>query len=186
MERSRIWLMALVILSFAPPGLALAEDQFLETLSKLAKREALKQLRTKPIYFSQGAFEGSVQAVEPETRLETEVKDFSLGNDLLTSTVIASGRFKVEGKANGDADLCAICNIKLTVSAEVRFTKEGDQFFVDPKIKDMQIVVAILDISPEQLSGGQELLSSLLNSAFEKNKDKILAEANRRIGKRRF
>ncbi len=186
MERSRIWFMALVILSVAPAALARADDPFLGTLSKLAKREALKQLRTKPIHFAQGTFEGSVQAVEPETRLETEVRDFTLGNDLLTSTVVATGRFKIEGKANDNADLNAFCDVKLTVSAEARFTKEGDQFFIEPKIKDLEILLTIREVSPAQLSGGEELLSSLLNSAFQQNKDKIIAEANRRIGKRRF
>jgi len=186
MERIHLKIVALVLLSLTPIAFARADDNFLDTLSQLAKREVIKQLRTKPIHFVQGAFEGSVQAVDPETRLETTVKDFNLGNDLLTSTLVASGRFKVEGKSKGEAALSVCCDIKLTVSAEARFTKEGEQFFVEPKIKNMEIALAIAEVSPEQLTGGEELLASLLNSAFEKHKEKIIAEANRRIGKRRF
>jgi hypothetical protein len=55
-----------------------------------------------------------------------------------------------------------------------------------PKIKDMTMSLAILEISPINLSGGNELLSSLAMAAFDKNKSKIIAEANKHLGKRPF
>ena len=163
-----------------------ADDQFLTALSKVATREIRKQLRDKQTHFAQGPLEGSVQAIEPESYFDAHVEDFDLGNDLLTSTVSASGRFRIDGKLNREADVGAQFDVKFRIVADIRFTKEGDKFYIEPAIKDMDMTLAILEISPAHLSGGNQLLSNLAMAAFNKNKIKIIAEANRRLGKRPF
>ncbi len=188
MKCLRNGLVVLIILSAATdvaPVLR-ADDQFLGALSKIATREIRKQLRDKPFHFAQGPLEGHVRAVEPDTRLEAEVKGFKLANDLLTSTVAASGRFEVDGKVDQDADISGVFDVKLAIVAEVRFIEESGKFFIETKIKDMQATLAILKISPANLNGGKQLLSSIALAAFNKNKDRIIAEANIQLGKRPF
>ena len=188
MERSRRWLLLLLVLGIAiGPALDLrADDQFLAALSNIATREIRKAVRDKPIPFAQGPFKGHVHAIEPETRLTAEVQDFNLTNDLLTATVTARGRFAIEGTLAPEAEVRTVVDVQFTVTADVRFLKEGEKFFVEPKLHDIAAGVKIVEVSPADLSGGQELLSSLANAAFNKNKDKILAEANKRLGKRPF
>ncbi len=141
MERSRKWLAVLVIISamaeIAPR--ARADDPFLDALSKVATREIRKQLRDRRTHFVQGSLEGNVQAVDPDAHFEADVKDFELGNDLLTSTVSAAGRFKFDGKLNQEADVSALFDVKFKVAAQIRFVKEGDKFFVEPTIKDLEM-----------------------------------------------
>jgi hypothetical protein len=172
--------------AIASARVARADDPFLGALSKIATREIRKQLRDKPFHFAQGPLEGRVRAVEPDTLLAAEVKGFNLANDLLTSTVTASGRFELDGKVDRDADVSGVFDVKLAIVAEVRFIEESGKFFIEPKIKDMQATLAILQLSPANLSGGKQLLSNIALAAFNKNKDRIIAEANKRLGKRPF
>jgi hypothetical protein len=179
-------MLATLSLATASARDAHADDQFLAALSKIATREIRKQLRDKPIHFAQAQLDGTVHAIEPDTRLEAEVKDFELGNDLLTSTVTASGRFKVDGKLNQTVEVSAVVDVKFTVAAEARFTKENDKFFIEPKVKDIEVSLSIVEISPANLSGGAELLSGLAMAAFNKSKEKVVAEVNKKLGKRPF
>jgi hypothetical protein len=188
MERSRRW----IVLAVAP-GLCLCwiaaarcDDQFLSALSQLATREIRKQLHDKRFHFAQAAFEGDLRAIDPDSRLTAEVRDFNLANDQLNASVAASGRFKLDGRLNQEAEVSAVFDVKLAIIAEARFVKEGDKFFVEPTIKDMAVTLSILELAPANLSGGHELLSTLAMAAFNKNKDKIIAETNKRLGKRPF
>jgi hypothetical protein len=188
MKRFSKGLMLLVMLmaALAAAPIARADDSFLGALSKVATREVRKQLRDKRIPFVQGSLEGNFQAVDPETRLQAEVNEFELANDLVTAKVTASGRFKVDGKMKPDAEFSALFDVTFTVAATARFTKENDKYFVEPEIKDLQMSVSVSEISPANLSGGGELLTSLAMAAFNKNKDKVIAEVNKRLGKRPF
>jgi hypothetical protein len=161
-----------------------ADDGFLDALSKIATREARKQLRAKKFKFSGGPFAGTVEAVDPDGTLTTEVKDFALADDLLKTTVTASGRFRIEGQLSEEAEVSALFNVQLTANVEARFLKEDQKFYVEPTIKDISLTLSIVELSPANLSGGQELLSNLAMAAFSKSKDRIIAEANKRLGKR--
>ena len=77
-------------------------------------------------------------------------------------------------------------DVKFTVAAEARFTKENDKFFIEPKVKDIEVSLSIVEISPANLSGGAELLSGLAMAAFNKSKEKVVAEVNKKLGKRPF
>jgi hypothetical protein len=161
-------------------------DEFLAGLSKLATREACKQLRDKRLKFTAGAIDGHVQAVEPERYLTAEVVDFELEDDLLDARVVAKGRFRLDGKVDGKTEFSAVADVTANVLADVRFTKEGSQYFVEARIHDLDVGVTILEVLPADLAGGEELLSSLAMAAFKKNKQQIIADANKRIGKRPF
>ncbi len=192
-------LLAALLAVPAVTPIARADGAFLGALSKLATREMRKQLRDKRIDFTQGAMEGHFQAVEPETRLEAEVQQFDLANDLLKAKVTASGRFKVDGrfktvaaqtKTEGspqpDVEFGALFDVKFTVAAAARFTKENDKYFVEPEAKDLEVTLSVSEITPANLAGGGELLTNLAMAAFNKNKGKVIAEVNKRLGKRPF
>ena len=55
--------------------------------------------------------------------------------------------------------------------------KNGD-FYVDPTVNDLDIVLAIIDLQPANLSDGKTLLANLANTAFQKRKSKILEQIN--------
>jgi hypothetical protein len=187
MKRFGGWIVALAVCTaVGQSSSARGDDQFLDALSHLATREVRKQLRDKPLHFAQGPLEGDVTAVEPDTRLEALVKEFQLGGDLVNATVIASGRFKLLGKVNREADVTATVDVTFTAVTEARFIKEGEKYFIEPKIKDLSMALSILELAPSNLSGGSELLAGLATAAFNSNKDKIIADVNKRLGKRPF
>ena len=191
MERSRISPRAIALLTSAVLFLGLVspargDEKLLASISKIVTREAQKQLTAKKFKFTGGPLEGQIEAIDPAERLAVEVTDFKLGNDLLTAAVTASGRFRVEGKINGEADVTTTFDVKSSIVVEARFIKEGDKYYIDPKINDIHIDLTIIDVSPDNLSGGEQFLSNLGMAAFEKNKEKIMAEINKKIGKRPF
>ena len=187
MRRGRVTIVLAVVLVLLAGATAIAPaDEFLAGLSKLATREARKQLRDKQLKFAAGPLDGHVQAVEPERHLTAEVIDFELENDLLEARVTAKGRFRVDGKVDNKTEFSAVVHVDINVLAEVRFTKEGSQYFVEPRIHDLDLGLTILEILPADLAGGEELLSSLALAAFKKNKVQIIADANKRLGKRPF
>jgi len=95
MKGIRFGLALAIVLALEAAALVLparADDGFLTSLSKVATREACKQLRDKQIKFAAGPLDGHVQAIEPDRYLTAQVHEFTLANDLLRSTVTASGR----------------------------------------------------------------------------------------------
>ena len=179
-----VTVVALAATSFVPA--ARADDEFFAGLSKLATREVRKQLRDKRLKFAAGPLDGHVQAVEPERYLTAEVVDFELNNDLLEARVVARGRFRVEGKTDAKADVNVLADVKLDAMVEVRFSKEGERYFVEPRILDLSLGLSIVEILPADLAGSEELLSNLAMTAFEKYKAEIIADTNKRLGKRPF
>src|SRR5690242_10905935 len=187
MRRGRATIVLAVVLAQAAGAMRVARaDEFLAGLSKLATREARKQLRDKQLKFAAGPLDGHVQAVEPDKYLTAEVIDFELENDLLEARVQAKGRFRVDGKADNKTEFSAVVDVDINVLAEVRFTKEGSQYFVEPRIHDLDLGLTILEILPADLTGGEDLLSNLAMTVFKKNKVQIIADANKRLGKRPF
>jgi hypothetical protein len=189
MERSRLGHVAIAILVILALTAAAAcgDDKTLASLSKIVTREACKQLKDKAFKFSAGTtFQGEVRAVEPEQLLAVEVKSFDLSNDLMQGVIAATGRFKVTGQLNGELDLSVVADVKATVAAEARFTKEAGKYYVEGRVNDITIELAIQQVEPPDFSGGEQLLSTIGTAAFEKNKDKIIAEINKKIGKRPF
>ncbi len=174
---------ALAMLAAAPATVQ-ADEQFLAALSKLATREMRKQLQEKQLPFKFNSVSGQLRAVEPDPRLQAEVKQFKLGGDLLNATVSAVGRFKLDGQIEHEANFSDLVDVKLALVVEARFVKENDKFFIEPKLNDIDLELTILEVSPENLSGGEQLLANLVSAAFVANKDRIIAEANKRLGKR--
>ena len=127
-----------------------------------------------------------MQAVEPEQLLAVEVQQFDLGNDLVQGAITANGRFKVTGQLNGELDLSVVADVKANVAAEARFTKEEGKYYVEARVKDIAIELKIVEVTPPDFSGGEQLLSTIGMAAFEKNKEKIIADINKKIGKRPF
>ncbi len=191
MERSRLGRVAVAALvtfslTLGSVAGARADEKTLASLSKIVTREACKQLKDKAFKFAAGTFQGDVRAVEPEQSLAVEVQSFDLSNDLMQGVIAATGRFKVTGQLNGDLDLSVLADVRATIAAEARFTKESGKYYVEGRVKDITIELAIVQVEPADFSGGEQLLSTIGNAAFEKNKDKIIAEINKKIGKRPF
>src|SRR5690242_13973563 len=79
----------------ASPAPVRASDPLGTPFSELATRELCKQLKGKQIPFHHAALSGHLAAVEPETRLSIEVRDFKLGGDVVLAKLHATGRFKI-------------------------------------------------------------------------------------------
>ena len=77
-----------------------------------------------------------------------------------------------------------VVDVKIAITAEARFIKEGDRFYVAPIVKDLELSLSVLEVVPDSLHGSPELMATLAMAAVNKNKPKILAEINQRIGKR--
>jgi len=171
-----------------------ASDPLGTPFSQLATRELRKQLKGKQIPFSYAALSGHLAAVEPETRLSVEMRDLKLAGDMISATLHGTGRFKIDGKANlktegrigTPCDLGILADAELTIVIEARFTKEGKQYFVEPRVRDLAVTLKFLEFTPPNLSGSEELLTSLARAAFARYKDQIIAEANGRLGKQPF
>jgi hypothetical protein len=171
-----------------------ASDPLGTPFSELATRELRKQLKDKQIRFNHAALSGYLAAVEPETRLSVEVRDFKLAGDVISATLHGTGRFKIDGKANlktegqtgAPRELGILADVELTIVIEARFYKEGKQYFVEPRVQDLAIALKFLEFTPANVSGGEEVLTSLARAAFARYKDQIIAEANGRLGKQPF
>lgn len=176
------------------PARAAASDPLSTPFSELATRELRKQLKDKAIPFNHAALSGQLAAVEPDTRLTVEVRDFKLANDVISATLHGAGRFKIDGRANLQADgvrsaareLGILVDVQLTIAVEARFIKEGKQFFVEPRVQDLDVVLKFLEFTPANLSGSEELLTSLTRAAFAQYKNQIIAEVNGRLGRQPF
>lgn len=138
-------------------------------------------------------------AIEPETRLSVDVREFKLAGDVVSATLHGRGRFKIDGKANlanegvanegqpaAPRELGILADVELTITVEARFTKEGQQFFVEPRVQDLAVALTFLEFTPANLSGSESLLTRLARAAFARYKDQIIAEANARLGKQPF
>jgi hypothetical protein len=176
------------------PAPVRASDPLGTPFSELATRELCKQLKDKQIPFHHAALSGHLAAVEPETRLSVEVRDFKLGGDVVLAKLHSTGRFKIDGKANlktegqtgVPCDLGILADAELTIVIESRFSKEGQQYFVEPRVQDLAVTLKFLEFTPANLSGSEELLTSLARAAFARYKDQIIAEINGRLGKQPF
>ena len=178
-----VLLLALVIQA-APR--AQADDDFLAGMSTIVTREACKQLKDKKFPFTVGPIKGELQAVDPQQYLQVEVTGFELGDDVLQATATLKGRFQVDAKVDRESDVSAVFDVKCSVVADVKFIKEGEKFFIEPAVKDMDLCLTVLEISRSDLQGGEDFLSSLAVAAFKKNKNQVMTEINKRIGKRPF
>jgi hypothetical protein len=186
MQCGREGVVALLCLAFLAAATARADDDFLAGMSTIVTREARKQVKDKKIPFTLRSLKGELRAVEPEQYLHVEVTSFELAGDVLQATATLKGRFQVDAKVDEQTDVSAVFDVRCGVTAEVKFTKEGGKFFVEPTVKDMDLGLTVLDISRSDLQGGEEFLSSLAVAAFKKNKDQVIAQINKRIGKRPF
>lgn len=171
-----------------------ASDPLVTPFSQLATRELRKQLKDRQIPFNHPALSGHVAAVEPETRLSVEVREFKLAGDVISATLHGTGRFKIDGRAemrsegqsSASRELGILTDVELTIVIEARFTKQGQQFFVEPRVQDLDATLTFLEFTPANLSGSEELLTSLARAAFARYKNQIIAETNARLGKQPF
>ena len=173
-----------VALASAPLRPVRAEDEFLASLSKLATRTLQKEARGKKLDFSAGPLEGQLEAVEPDERLAVIVTQFELADDLVKTSATTTARVRVTAKASGQAEFYALVDVKVAIVAEARFVEEGEQVFIAPVVKDAELTLTILEILPADLAGGEDLFAGLAMALFKQNKEKILSDANQRIGKR--
>jgi hypothetical protein len=185
-ERRGLVVAAMLAASVIGSWPARGEDEFLAGLSKLATREARKQLAGKRLKFAAGPLDGHVQAIDPERMLSAEVLGFQLANDLLEVRLVAKGRFRVDGQVDGKNDLDLVADVRIDGVADVRFSKEGQQYFVEPRILDLKLELNVIEVLPTDLAGSEELLSNLAVAAFGKYKAQIIADINKRLGKRPF
>ncbi len=161
-------------------------NDFLDSLSRIVTREARKQLASKKLPFKVGPLAGHIQAVEPERTLAVEVKQFELANDLAGVCLSGAGRFQLTGKVNDSVDVVGLFDARVTIAAEAMFTKEGNEFFVTPRITDVELGVTILEVLPAELAGSEEFLTSLVVAVCNKNKTAIVDELNKHMRKQRL
>jgi hypothetical protein len=176
----------LILVALACPAPATGDDDFLIGVSNIVTREARKQLKGKRIPFTAGTIKGDLTAVDPEQSVFVQVKQLELSNDTARVKLGAAGRFEVDAKVDQDVSVCAVFDARLAIVAEAQFTQEGDKFYVAPLVKDLEITLSVLEVSRSELKGGEELLSNLAMAAFKKNKEQVIAEINKRLGKRPF
>ncbi len=184
--RRRVAVVLLFALVIEAVPRARADDDFLTGMSTVVTREVRKQLKDKKSPFTVGPMKGQLQAVEPQQYLQVEVTGFELDDDVLQATATLKGRFQVDGKADGETDVSAVFDVSCSVVVDVKFIKEGDKFFVEPTVKDMDLGLTVLEISRSDLQGGEDFFSSLVLAAFKRNKGQVMAEINKRVGKRPF
>lgn len=179
----------------ATTPLPLRAGQPLSTpLSELATRTLRKQLKDKQLPFQHAAFSGHVTAVEPDTRLAVEVRDFKLAGDVMSARLHGTGRFKIVGKgpvrpddpSSAQQELGMLADVELSVAVEARFLKEGGRFFVEPRVHELDVNLKFLEFTPANLSGSEALFSQLARAIFARYKDQIIAEVNKQLDKQPF
>jgi hypothetical protein len=160
-------------------------SNFLDGLSTIARKEAIKQLQDRRFTFYEdfdgGSFDGFVQVVDPEDHLYVKIEKFDLGADILTTKLVVSSRFLISGRqvyAGATFDLMALTDVQLMADAKAKLLMKNGDFYVDPTVNDLDIVLAIIDLQPANLSDGKTLLANLANTAFQKRKSKILEQIN--------
>lgn len=186
MARLHPWLLLAVLLGAAADASRAAENDFLDSLSKIVTREARKQLASKKLPFKVGPLAGHIQAVEPERTLAVEVKQFELANDLARTSLNGAGRFQLCGKVNDSVDVIGLFDARVVITAEAQLTKEGSEFYVTPKITEMELGVTILEVLPAELAGSEEFLTSIVAAVCNKNKAAIIDELNKHMRKQRL
>lgn len=170
------------------PSVVLGDD-FLPAVSKIAQKEAVKQLKGKEFKFEQDNFQGTLKAVKPEEELDVSVGKLNLSDDLLTVQVQMKGPFEISGTLKQDDTTLTVgttLRIEISLSGEAKFLAEGSDFFIQPKVKDLGVSIKIETLTPPDLNGGTGLISSIANNAFKKNKAKIIERINKSLKKQKI
>jgi hypothetical protein len=183
--RRAVYMAVLGLMAVCLPKVTLAED-FLAAVSKISQREAVSQLKGKEFTFERSPFQGTVKAIKPEEDLDVSVTKLDLSEDELTVEVKMKGPFKIAGTLKqGDNSITVMAEIKVDVkvTCEAKFSMDGNDFFVQPKVNALSISIEIKTLNPPNLSGGTKLISSIINSEFKKSREKIIEHINRSLKK---
>lgn len=159
----------------------MSNGDFLKTISKLAKDAAIEQLKEREFEFDQDSFIGKVKAIDPENQLDVEIKDFNLGNDRLTISALMSGPLEMSGNLRDNSNPLAKAEVDvvLFVSGHAQLFEEESEFWLDPNLDDLDLKVEVLSLEPINFRGGKELISRLLNFAFNAKKESIIEIINK-------
>jgi hypothetical protein len=165
----------------------------LTALSAIATTEAIRLLNGKQFPFTQetGAvqFNGVVQAVDPAQHLQIDVQQFNLGADSLSTQIDLRCRLEITGRitqASGTIDVAATADAAMAVAASAKLLMEGIDFMVDPDVQDLDVSLEIMEMTPDNLSGGKQLISSFANKAFQSRKASILETLNESLVPRKL
>lgn len=162
---------------------------FHDALSTIAEREAIRQLKGKEFEIDQSGFVGHVKAVDPEKYLDIDVDEFELGADTLTVSLAVACRYEIDGtlKQDGvDIEITSTLDAAISVDGKAKISTKDGAFFVDPDVDDLDASIDILSLEPEDLTGGKDLISALVNAAFVSKKVDILKNINKSLKKQKL
>jgi hypothetical protein len=170
--------------------LSVPEDSGIEsTLTKIAQESAIKVLTGKEFPIEIEGFAGTIVAINPKKNFKAKVEKFSLAGDTVSATFKAKGLVRIKGKYSKDdatVDLDATLAVDLVPTVEGKIYKRGDEFFIQPSVKDMDFKIEIKEFSPDSLPGGKASITKLLNAAYVAQKATVLKAINASVVERKL
>ena len=157
-----------------------AEAGLNEELSRIVTERAVKAVE-KPIPIKSDTFKGTLSADNPQENVKVTIDEFSLANDTITLDATATARLALKGKLGIDddaTDVAAKLDVTVSIKTKFRLFEEDGKFYVEATVKDLTLDLKVLELSPENLSGGTTLISKLVNAAFKSRKQDIIDDLN--------
>ncbi len=158
-----------------------------DELSKLVRRHLLKVAEKEiPVEVQDPPFKGTVSVVKPEKHLKVKIVDFSIAKDTVTFSADVTGRIKLAGKLGDDEKATDVsAEMEVTLSCDIKFKlfSEDEKIFGKGSVEELSMGFKVLKLTPQDLAGGSDLMTILLNTAFRAKKNKIIEDLNTKYEK---
>ena len=136
------YLVLLSIASLLAPRVACADES--EAASGIAeliiKSATVKCLAEREVDVACEAFHGKVHAVEPEKRVEVEIKDLQFADGQILATYTIASRFGFAGRMTAkdtEHDLKCTADVRVLVELTAKYREESGAYIVDARIADL-------------------------------------------------
>ncbi len=179
-----IWSLFFALLPFA------SDDRHINsTLTKIMQESAIEVLegREFPIEFQ--GFVGTLNAIDPEEKIDLKVGDFRIEGDTVLAITRAKGLFRLKGKYTKDCetvDVVATLEVDLVPIVEGKVYKRGIGFYIKPSVKNMELNVRIWEFSPDSLADGNALFTDFIYEVYVARKATVLETINAAIAEKKL
>jgi hypothetical protein len=166
---------------------ALADDAEVarKVAQQLLEQSTVEYLTDRELEFDDDSLSGTVEALEPEKRVRIEIIDFLFVPGRVELSYDVDCRFTFAGKVKfeeTEVDVEGTADVGAKVDLIATYHDDNGELVIDAQITDMDEFDAdVVELEPDDRSGGKELIEKLAGKAFDARKDELIRDVNKWI-----